>query len=340
MTGDPTIARLPACAEDSLCVVDGMTGSRAATMAMLQDGGLFGLEPPPTMLAAQSGTMAAPGVGGSGGTALPRGAVRIRGRLLLPAQVMQWIHDEGERRQVEAALSRFSLDRNSAADLLAGRSYVWAQNMLPGNLRYWNKVPFSGPVNLRVAEAVMRHERANPGFALLAVEGDAAALRTLDSIVNAATAAVPQGPTTVVRTSAVSPALSADSTRARTLLGILGSQWWQAHHIIPFAVMARLPAPVQRAIAASGWRMDSLVNLIALPANMITYLMPPNLGQLPYHSGSHGVRYDPDVWNALQLIAATAALTTPVALKAAVDGVDVRFRLALRTNALYKPRLN
>lgn len=51
MTGDPTTARLPACAEDSLCVVDWITGSRAATLAMMQDGGLFGLEPPPAMLA-------------------------------------------------------------------------------------------------------------------------------------------------------------------------------------------------------------------------------------------------------------------------------------------------
>ena len=104
--------------------------------------------------------------------------------------------------------------------------------------------------------------------------------------------------------------------------------------------MARLDSAAQLVIAASGWRMDSLVNLIALPANLATYLLPPNLAQLPYHSGSHGVHYDADVWNALQPVAATARLMPAPALKAAMDGVDLHFRTALVINRTYHPRLN
>ena len=335
-TGNLTSMRnLPVCAEDSLCVVDGLTGSRAATSAMLINGEMLGAMTMPAT--AEAGAFDAAGATGRmGGAALPRGAIRFRGGIWTASQVMQWIQGMAERSQIEAAIARFGLDRGNAADLLAARAYVWAQNLLPLNLRYWN-VPASGDVNKQVAEAVMRYERSHPGTALLASQGDETALRTIDAIV---AGAIPQAPTIVERTSAVSPALSANSTRARGLLEILENQRWQAHHIIPFATVARLPVTVQRSIAASGWRMDSLVNLIALPANLATYLLPPNLGELPYHSGSHSVRYDVDVWNALQPVAATAGLMTPAALETAMEGIDLQFRVSLRTNRLYHFRLN
>lgn len=85
--------------------------------------------------------------------------------------------------------------------------------------------------------------------------------------------------------------------------------------------------------------MDSAVNIIPLPANMVTYLMPPNLGAHPYHSGPHP-NYDRDVRMALQPIVAGAGVMTPQALNAAMDAVDWRFRMELRTNPAYKPRLN
>ena len=91
----------------------------------------------------------------------------------------------------------------------------------------------TGPVNERVAEAVMRHERAHPGTVVLATRGDAAALAALDAVVTAATAVALPGAMIVERTSAVSPALSTNSARARALLGIIGNQRWQAHHSSP-----------------------------------------------------------------------------------------------------------
>ena len=248
-------------------MIDCLTGSRAATMAMLQGDRLIGMDAPPAMMSAPAGAMILLGATAQpGAAAIPRGAVRIRGGIWTAAQVAQWIEALAERSQVWAAMSRFQLDRNSAADLLAARAYVWARNMLPMNARYWNKVPMSGFFNDWVAEEVLRYERAHPGTAMAATQGDAAALRAIDEIVNriAVATGAEDSPNVLERTSAVSSALSANGTRARTLLGIAGNQRWQAHHIIPFATVARLPAAAQQAIAASGWRMDSLVNLIAL----------------------------------------------------------------------------
>jgi hypothetical protein len=89
------------------------------------------------------------------------------------------------------------------------------------------------------------------------------------------------------RRSAVDPALSSTSRAARAALGIAGNNSWVAHHLIPFAVVAAMPAPAQLAIARSGWRMDSLENLIALPANFPTYIGPINNGRLPIHNSAH-----------------------------------------------------
>lgn len=328
--------RLPVCSEDSLCVVDAMTGSRAATRSMMADGRIQASFEAVSLTAAGGPAFTSTAPGPVAARPLPRGAIRLRGGVWTASQVLQWIQATAERRQVEAAAFRFGLDQADAADLLAAHAYVWARNMLPLNYRYWH-VPATGPVNERVAQAVMRHERTHPGTVVLATRGDADALTALDALV---ASAVPQMPVTVERTSNVSSTLSADSTRARTLLGIMGSQNWQAHHIIPFAVVAGLDRAVQRAIAASDWRMDSMVNLIALPANLATYLLPPNLTGLPYHSGSHGVRYDVDVQNALRPIAAAAQGMAPNALRTAMEGVDQRFRVELRTNRLYHFRLN
>lgn len=328
--GRTSYTRLPACPEDSLCVVDGMTGSRDATVSMLAGDRLVGLPASAGMIQGTAATAATVPI-----AMAPRGAVRIRGGVWTLNEIAQWVEAWAARSQIDEAVRRFHLDRNSAPDLLAAAAYVWASVKMPMNARYWD-VPFSGPANMRVAEAVMRYERAHPGTIVLATRNDEASLRALDRVV---ADAYPTEATITERTSAVSPALSTNSARARRIAGLLGNQRWQAHHIIPFATVARLPRNVQQAIAASGWRMDSFVNLIPLPANYFTYLMPPNLAEYPYHSGPHG-HYDADVWNALQPISTGAALMTAQALNAAMEGVDWRFRNALRDDPTYKPRLN
>ncbi len=335
-------AGLPANLTDTLGVVDGLTGSRSNTKSMLFDGQMVGNSSTSGtgQRFAQAGT--ASGVPWSAGAsgALPRGAIRLGGNVLTASDLLNQLHDAAERSQVADAMAKFGLDRASAADVLAARAYVWARNYIPVNYRYWSKVPYSGPVNERVAAGVMRYERAHPGTAGMASRGDAPALTAIDRIVDEAVgAARPRNPIVVERTSSVSTALSASSTRARTILSIMGNQRWQAHHLIPFAVVARLPVQVQQAIATSGWKMDSAENLIALPANLATYVLPPNLTDLPIHSGSHGVLYDNDVRVALQPLMARAPALAPPALKASMNAVATRFRGALVTDRRYHPRL-
>lgn len=335
-------AVLPANLTDTLGVVDGLTGSQSSTLSMLFDGHMLGN--PGTGGTGQRFAQAGPapdvpwGAGVSG--ALPRGAIRLGGNILTASDLLNQLHDAAERSQVADAMAKFGLDRASAADVLAARAYVWARNYIPANYRYWTKVPYSGPVNERVAAGVMRYERAHPGSAGRASRGDASALAAIDGIVDGAVAASrPRTPLVVERTSSVSPALSANSTRARTILSIMGNQRWQAHHLIPFAVVARLPVLVQEAIAASGWKMDSAENLIALPANLASYVLPPNLTEFPIHSGPHGVLYDSDVRAALQPLIPRATALTPAALKAAMNAVATRMRGALVTDRRYHPRL-
>jgi len=334
--------RLPADLSDALGVVDGLTGSRPATMAMLYENRMVGEAGAgggaPVRLA-QAGTITMPG----GAGAIPRGAIRLGGNILTAAQVMNSITSAIERARTVEAIERFGLNRDSSADVLAARAYVWARYLMPLNMRFWSRVPYdTDPLNHRIAEAVMRYERAHPGTAGAASRGDGAALTAIDGVVDQAIAAgsAPQGALVVERTSSASPALSSSSTRARTILAIQSNSRWRAHHLVPFAVVDGLPMPVKKAIAASGWKMDSAANLIALPANFATYLLPPNLGGLPYHSGSHGVRYDNDVRAALQPVAAGATAMQPAALLAAMNGIAARFRVALRSNRSYHPRLN
>jgi len=306
-------AAMPADLSDALSVIDGLTGSRTDTTSMLFEGRMLGnLGTVPGTRFVQAGTASSVPWGSGGPATLPRGAIRLGSNILTASDLLNQLHDAAERSRVADVMQRFGLDRGNAANVLAARAYVWAQNYIPVNYRYWSKVPYSGPVNERVAAGVMRYERAHPGTAGLASRGDAAAIAAIDRIVDEAVAAAPaQIPLVVERTSAVSPTLSASSTRARTLLSIMGNQRWQAHHLVPFAVVAGLPVPVQQAIAASGWKMDSVGNLIALPANMATYVLPPNLTELPFHNGSQGVSYDNDVRNALGPLVARATALPP-----------------------------
>jgi hypothetical protein len=45
--------------------------------------------------------------------------------------------------------------------------------------------------------------------------------------------------------------------------------------------------PVQEKIAASGWKMDSPGNIMALPSDKASFNGPPNDRYLPMHRGAH-----------------------------------------------------
>ena len=101
------------------------------------------------------------------------------------------------------------------------------------------------------------------------------------------------------RDSSAHPNLSTIAERARGLVAAQARfRSWQAHHLIPFAEVEALPMAVRLAIARSGWKMDSVENLIVLPADELTYETEPNFRRLPFHRGPHP-NYNEEVANRL-----------------------------------------
>jgi hypothetical protein len=336
--------QLPSDRESACKILDVFTGSRNATLALLNDTRWPGatlagpdLSGTPALLVrvAQTGAGVLPGMGGASrifpsidGLTVERlanGALRLGTVELTAAILLTQLDQARERDAVLRVIGRFSLNQNEVLDVLAARAYVWADWMAP--MVFW-QLPWSGPVHDRVAETIMRYERDHPGITGMATRGSRTAQAALETIVNEIVGTVIDDASILERTSPVDPALSASSSRARRLLGAVNLPLWQAHHLIPFAVMASLPVPVQRAIVSSAWLMDSVENLIALPANLAAYLQPPNLQRLPLHNSAHP-RYDADVRIALAAVVAGGVSMAVVALRAALLTVETGQRAAL-----------
>jgi hypothetical protein len=315
--------RLPADKESAYAILDSFTGSRNATTAMLDGTRLPGAElampdrstpgarraqlaqamaGTMTDVAPMAGVRTFPSIGSVTVERLASGALRVGAIEMTAASLLTELDRQRERAEVLSIIARYSLNTSEVVDILAARAYVWADNMLP--MSYWS-LPWSGKVHDQVAETIMYYERDHPGTAGLASRGNAAALAAIDTMVNEITAGVLDDPNILYRTSSVSPALSTSSSRARAILATTTMQQWQAHHLIPFAVMASMPVPFQQAVVASGWVMDSAENLIPLPANLYTFLSPPNNRLWPMHNSAHP-KYDADVRVALvPVLAAT-----------------------------------
>lgn len=255
---------------------------------------------------------------------LPGGKLRIGAGIFTAAMLMNEIQNAAERHQVNDAIRRFDLDPGDAVDVLAARAYVWGRNMAP--LWYWD-VPTSGRLNERVAVAIMRHERDNPGTLGLAVRGQRDAKRAIDAIVKSVVAGATGIAAAQVfkRTSTVDPALSTNSTRARAILKIQNRNSFRAHHLIPFAVMAAQPRRFQLAVVAAGWRMDSIENLVALPANFPTYTSPYNRPFRPYHTGPHLI-YSGVVTQRLSPISSRTPPLAGQALRAALANIEAAMK--------------
>ncbi|MEM9628382.1 MAG: AHH domain-containing protein [Pseudomonadota bacterium] len=225
-----------------------------------------------------------PGAGRPGVGTIPRG-LGPAAAAAMAAELLTAIDDRRERAAVDGALANPELGLNPALpeDVLAARAYVWSKNFAPINYR---DVPWSGTGNEQAARSIMQLEQAVPGTLGSAMQGDATSRRMLDEAVAGALAG-----NTTERRSDVDPALSTYSTRARAIAAATagGMQNWQAHHLIPFETMQSLPVPLQMQIAASGWRMDSPGNLMALPGDEASFYGPPNNEALPMHRGSHPV---------------------------------------------------
>lgn len=322
---------LPEDGGQHLQVLDALSGSRANTSAMLNKGQWPGSDVDSSVggrvQLAQAGTATMSDFGSALGP-LPRFGPLARGLGLLgAAELMNEVDRSNERGQVNDAMERFGLSTTSSADILSARAYVWGHNIAP--IVFWS-VPYSGPVNERVACAIMQNERDNPGTLGLARGGDRSAAAAIEAVVASAVVGTTlAGPIVLEsRQSAVAdPELSTDSNTARAALGIAGNQSWIAHHLIPFAVMEKMPDPIQRAIATSGWTMDGIENLIALPRNFPTYLGPFNRTVLPWHAGSHP-NYSREVTLRLIVVAARFP-TTPNIIRPTLPAFTNQLRLEL-----------
>lgn len=116
-------------------------------------------------------------------------------------------------------------------------------------------------------------------------------------------------------------------------------QEWEAHHLIPFNVVAALPVPVQMAIAKSGWAMDSAENVIALPANYATFIAVPNSRTLPIRRGPHAYMYNADTAGLVATLVVPNATTAAAELRSSLLAVesDMTNRLFAQR---YHPRVN
>ena len=152
--GGSWAAPLPEDGGQHLQVLDALSGSRKNTSAMLNEGvwpgsDVAGSAGGPVQLA-QAGTATISDFGSTFGP-LPRFGPLARGLGLLgAAELMNEVDRSNERGQVNAAMERFGLSTTSSADIVSARAYVWAHNIAP--IVFWS-VPYSGPVNERVARA-------------------------------------------------------------------------------------------------------------------------------------------------------------------------------------------
>lgn len=351
-TARSDLRRLPGDGLEAMEVLDAMAGGRASVHRWLEGPLESQLPAAGTTLAQLVAAPAAASLGAYAAPAMPRmPTVSVSpnmrllmrgGGVLTAAALLNELHSAAERAQVLSAIGRFGLDPNAPADVVAARAYVWSKNILPYTWRYFWSGPGSADEIERVARAVMRFERDNPGTLGTAVNANnGAAWRALDAVVAEAMAGTaPAGPDVFYRKSSVSPALSASSARARTAAQISsGNQSWQAHHLLPFAVVANLPVAAQQAFVAAGWVMDSPENVIALPTNAATYLGPLNIPRRPIHSGSHPL-YDSHVRAALVGVVALATTATTSTLRADIRAVEDHLRRELIRNlTLFHPKL-
>lgn len=131
---------LPADIGSAYSILDGMTGGRSATLSMLSGrrwpgaelaGPELSLAPVRPLRIAQSGVAAVdavaevlPSIGEFTVERLASGALRIGGAIFTAAALLQELSYISTRAQILDAMSRFGLDQNQAADVMAARAYV------------------------------------------------------------------------------------------------------------------------------------------------------------------------------------------------------------------------
>jgi hypothetical protein len=247
---------------------------------------------------ANAGPAVAAGTAAAGGTrsgsasvgALPTAVGRLIGAASVPgmAALLDSWRDSAERDQIANALSKFGLDPNRPADVVAAKAYVWSKYRLPE----LTEAPFSGLKLELASQAVMRFALIHPDAFIALLQGPAPdAQRALSAIIDAANCGLANAPAeSRARPQGVAPELQANSRLARAAISSqLTSGKMQAHHLVAAYNIGKYKNIAMLAIQA-GWKPNEADNLIGLPTNVDSQAALRAIGlQLPLHSGSHNI---------------------------------------------------
>ncbi len=312
---------LPHNRAEAISVLSAGLGSLSHAIKLVSNAGLPGVT--------QLGSAAVPRVGAAPrtvpGTSPKIGPIGPLVLVVTAAEVLREAQKRNQEKQLLAVVARFNFNRDEAADMLAAEAYLWIQFYGPW---IFLRLPNERGALDQVGQALMNYERRHPTTLRRSERGDPQAVSAVRQIVDDALRANNLAATdnAVYRTSAVDSKLSADSTRCRSLLGLMSLDW-RAHHIIPFAVVASLPPAVQLAFVKAGWVLDSVPNLIALPANIVIYnQFGGNAG--PVHNSAH-YRYSADVAVMLAPLATSALTLPPMQLLMQLHSIEAHFRTLL-----------
>jgi hypothetical protein len=294
-------------------------GASGEDIQLASAGGLEGL------LAAQATAQAPPRV-----ERLPGGRIRIGNVIYTAVQVLEMIRDNAERSQVNRVIERFGLNSADATDVMAARAYVWGTYNLPAIVE---NVGWSGPTNDAASQGLMRVTMVDPAIFVRALYGSNPDQRLLYTVAagNAANAersrARPQG---------VEPALQTTSRAARAALAeqLSDPGRWQVHHLVPAEVWGAFAMLARRA-QEQGWNQDSVLNLIALPADAATQRST----NLPIHNGSHP-RYNAAVSAQVRrYVTALGGRYNAYQARGILDLVAAQQRMAI-VGGTWNPRVN
>ncbi|MFS2319186.1 AHH domain-containing protein, partial [Maricaulis sp. D1M11] len=286
---------------------------------------------------------AASGVFGAGSASraefLTSGALRIFGTLVTAEHFLRYSVAQAERAQVEQAIEDFGLDSSQTSHVMAANAYVWAQYQLPLH----SSANFYGGDLNAASEAIMRLELVNPG--LTAIASNRAFIGTEDQrqariiIRMAAEAAIADYnlESRSRRPSGVDRHLQTTSASARAALSLRTGDDMRAHHLVPANVWGQTPILAQSAYEA-GWRVDSIMNLIALPANEIAQQRIGNT--LPIHNTQHP---DYDTQTRVQIATLRATIggraPTPLEARGIFETVALVNRLQI-VSRIWHPRMH
>jgi hypothetical protein len=267
---------------------------------------------------------------------LADGALKLgSGQIIAAATLLAATDALRERAAVNGAMSKLDLDPTSAADVLAARAYVWAQDNAP--LNYFN-VPWSGPQLDSVSQSIMLVELARPGTLYLALQGDRLSTTYLDMAVQdgLSDAAVLESR---IRPANAPAALQTTTTSARAALKLQPNDNKRAHHLVAVNIITE-NLPLAMLAGTAGWRTDSPENLIALPGDLKTQANMVLEGSLlPIHNSAHP---DYDAQTRLQIRVALKELDgrlTPLLARAMLENVALTNRAQI-ISGVWLPRLH